>query len=194
MIEDAEIEKAEELNEGAKPGEVFKPPRLIFVLQAQEYWPGSESNPEAMKRRLLKQKALEETGCEPFGGTFDYKELDVVTYVEFSGYGAYDPCQGYDQVFNPNLPGYRFIIENYPEPERERWREEEEYERQIELSDSSGKVHEENCRAKARTSELLARVAQLQKVFRELKKIPNLMSNLRELKKKELQMPLDHCC
>ncbi|KAK9286940.1 hypothetical protein L1049_015348 [Liquidambar formosana] len=88
----------------------------------------------------------------------------------------------------------RFIIENYPEPERERWREEEKYERQIELSDSSGKVQEENCRAKARTSELLARVAQLQKVFRELKKIPNLMSNLRELKKKELQMPLDHCC
>ncbi|KAK9275552.1 hypothetical protein L1049_022819 [Liquidambar formosana] len=39
MIEDAEIEKAEELNEGAKPGEVFKPARLIFVLQAQEYWP-----------------------------------------------------------------------------------------------------------------------------------------------------------
>lgn len=73
MIREAELEKAKETNEQAKPGEVFKLPRFIFVLQAQEYWPGLESNPEAMERRTLNEKALKETGCKPLGGAFDYK-------------------------------------------------------------------------------------------------------------------------
>ncbi|KAK9275799.1 hypothetical protein L1049_023069 [Liquidambar formosana] len=122
MIQEVELEKAEELNEQAKPGEDFEPPRLIFVMQAQEYWPGSESNPEAMATCASKDKVFRETGCHPFGRAFDYKRLTVATYVKCSGYG-YIVHQDYFQCFNPNFPGYRFIIENYPESEGERWRE-----------------------------------------------------------------------
>ncbi|KAK9274951.1 hypothetical protein L1049_022208 [Liquidambar formosana] len=175
MIQEAELEKAEELNEQAKPGEDFEPPRLIFVLQAQEYWPGSESNPEAMAMRASKEKAFAEAGHEPFRGAFDYKRLTVATYIKCSGYG-YVSRRDYLQYFNPNLPGYRFIIENYPESEREGWREryeyrqQGEYKRQRELEYSSGMSHKKKCAMEARISELEAIVAEVQKENQQLQK------------------------
>ncbi|KAL3840959.1 hypothetical protein ACJIZ3_025550 [Penstemon smallii] len=123
-IEKGEMEK--EITEG-KPG-----PRLIFIKQDMDYWPGSEMDPCVMDRRAAKERAYSFYKIKP-----DYKEIHVpyvheeVTeepteeFVENENLEVFykrgtHVRPYYEKIirecfatyFDPSLPGTKFIVEN----------------------------------------------------------------------------------
>lgn len=96
----------------------FIGPRLIFVLQDKDFWPGSKSDPNAMKRRIWKEiDYIKKKKRYPRRHRPDYKYLSFSNEVDFiesesSEDGALILKQLYALIYNPNLPGAKFVYEN----------------------------------------------------------------------------------
>ncbi|XP_059630661.1 uncharacterized protein LOC132273676 isoform X2 [Cornus florida] len=104
-----------------------QPPRMIIVTQDRDYWPGSEKDPEAMRRRAIKEKAFAEISQGRHMGYVrpGYMLINVPPnldddYSDVCGRGLdfYDRayCQ---RFFDPSLPGTKFILDNYDQKELE---------------------------------------------------------------------------